>query len=82
MLKEGGKLYGDKNTLIIEVYETKLTFHKLRKDGLYYTKLRRLTTDGYNYCNKITTNNEIENDNEWKKVISKEKTTLQILKLA
>ena len=73
LLKEGGKLYGDKYTLIVEVYETRLTFHKMKEDGLYYTKLRRLTTDGYNYCNKITTMKDDNNDEEWNKVITKEK---------
>ena len=57
LLKEGGRMSGDDDKLIIIMKSAKIIFVKNKVDGLYYTKLQRDNLHD-DYCNNV-------NENEW-----------------
>ena len=73
LLKEGGTMEGTNDEMKIRMKNVILTFIKNHNDGLYYAKMKRVTPNRREeQCNNVntTTNNE----SEWKKVESKEKS--------
>ena len=76
LLKEGGILIGDNNTMKVELNGDVLVFTKHHHDGLYYTKLKRTKrSSSYNneYKCNIITHESPDDEDEWKIVEPKDK---------
>ena len=71
LLKQGGTLNGNEDTLTVSLNNQQMTLHKNYQDGLYYKRLKRLKINHeMEYCNEIT---DDENENEWKVVAPRDK---------
>ena len=78
LLCDGGELSGSDNVIKINIHEVTLTFTKNVEDGLYYTKLRRMTSSKKDHCIEIT----MDDDNKktpWTKVESQEKKKWRVM---
>ena len=73
LLNDGWNLEGCSKRLIVTRRDVRLIFIRNSIDGLYYTKLRRMSDGIYNQCNKITTQEDKEGTTEWKKVEPRDK---------
>ena len=62
LLDDGGKLKGGKNEMIVDYKGILLKFRRNHKDGLYYTKLKRVQEDEDGKCYNVG------NDRHWELV--------------
>ena len=58
LLQDGGELKGINGRLVVEYLGILLTFERSHRDGLYYTKMRRVTLINDEYCNEVTNTDE------------------------
>ena len=63
LLKEGGIMEGTNETLMIHINNVTFCFEKKQSDGLYYIKLKRMSTQNEEYCNNLSNDND-----DWKLV--------------